>query len=131
MTAPIFFIVNPAAGDGRGLATWRATEKEAKRRGLAFEYEMSRAPLTAISFVRQALRVLFLVGVVVAIDTFLTNPSSAAVATRRSMKSGIGWVRERGERRGLNAGPVDEWTTTHKTVLRIKTVTLIALIFVF
>jgi hypothetical protein len=86
---------------------------------------------TLIRFVRQALRVLFLVGVIVAISAFLTGPSTAAVATRRSMKSGIGWVRERGEQRGLNAGPVGEWTAAHKTVLRVGAVALVALIFVF
>ncbi len=86
---------------------------------------------TLIRFVRQALRVLLLVGVIVAIGAFLTGPSTAAVATRRAMKSGIGWVRERGEQRGLNAGPVGEWTAAHKTMLRVGAVALVALIFVF
>jgi len=86
---------------------------------------------TLIRFVRQALRVLFLVGVIVAVGAFLTGPSTAAVATRRAMKSGIGWVRERGEQRGLNTGPVGKWTAAHKTVLRVGAVALVALIFVF
>ncbi|TVZ04867.1 hypothetical protein EAS64_09500 [Trebonia kvetii] len=86
---------------------------------------------TLIRFVRQALRVLLLVGVIVAIGAFLTGPSTTAVATRRAMKSGIGWLRERGEQRGLNAGPVGEWAAAHKTVLRVGAVALVALIFVF
>jgi hypothetical protein len=86
---------------------------------------------TLIRFVRQALRVLLLVGLIVAAAAFLTGPSSAAVATRRGVRNGIAWVRERGEERGVNAGPVGAWTAAHKTILRIGAVGVVALIFVF
>ena len=56
MTASLYFIVNPAAGGGQGLATWREVRDRAHRLGLDYEFEMTRAPLTATSFVRQALR---------------------------------------------------------------------------
>ncbi len=56
MTAPYFFIVNPVAGGGRGLAVWRVIQQEARRIELPYEYELTRAPFTGISFVRQALR---------------------------------------------------------------------------
>ena len=47
------------------------------------------------------------------------------------MRSGIGWVRDLGGRHGVSAGPVGDWTATHKTVLRVGVVALVALIFVF
>ena len=52
---------------------------------------------TLIRFIKEGLRVLLVVGLVVAAGAFLTGPSSAAVKTRQAVTSGIGWVRERGE----------------------------------
>lgn len=86
---------------------------------------------TLIRFIRQSLRVLLLVGLVAAAGAFLTGPSAAAAGTRRAVRNGIGWVRERGEARGINAGPVGAWTAAHKTVLRVSAVGVVALIFVF
>jgi hypothetical protein len=86
---------------------------------------------TLIRFVREALRVLLVVGLIVAAGAFLTGPAHAAVSTRRTVRSGIGWVRSRAERRGLSAGPAGDWTARHKTVLRVACVALAALIFVF
>jgi hypothetical protein len=86
---------------------------------------------TLIRFIRQSLRVLLLVGLVVAAGAFLTGPSAAAAGTRRAVRNGIGWVRERGEQRGINAGPVGAWTAAHKTLLRVGAVGVVALIFVF
>lgn len=56
MTAPLFVIVNPAAGAGRTSAIWPGVQTELRRLGLAYEYELTQGPLTATSFVRQALR---------------------------------------------------------------------------
>jgi hypothetical protein len=86
---------------------------------------------TLIRFVREALRALLVVGLIVAAGAFLTGPAAAAVSIRRAVRSGIGRVRDLGERRGLRTGPVGDWTATHKTVLRVAAVALVALIFVF
>jgi hypothetical protein len=86
---------------------------------------------TLIRFVREALRALLVVGLIVAAGAFLTGPAHAAVSIRRGMRSGIGWVRNLAGRHGLSAGPVGDWTATHKTVLRVACVALAALIFVF
>jgi hypothetical protein len=86
---------------------------------------------TLVRFIRQALRVLLVVGLVVAVGAFLTGPSTAAVRTRHAVGSGIGWLRDRGERAGLRTGPVGEWTGAHKTLLRAAAVGVAALIFVF
>jgi hypothetical protein len=82
-------------------------------------------------FVKVSLRVVLLVGLVVAIGAFFTGPSRAAVGTRSGIKSGVDWIRHYGERRGVSTGPVGQWTYAHRRVLRIGAVALFALIFVF
>ena len=77
------------------------------------------------------LRVVLLVGLVVAIGAFFTGPARAAVQTRSGIKSGIEWIRHFGERRGVSTGPAGEWTYTHRRGLRIGAVALFALVFVF
>jgi hypothetical protein len=84
-----------------------------------------------VHFIKVGLRVVLAVGLVVAIAAFFTGPSRAAIQTRSGLKSGLGWVRTFGERRGVSAGPVGEWTYLHRRILRITAVALIALIFVF
>jgi hypothetical protein len=84
-----------------------------------------------VYFIRVGLRVVLAVGLVVAIGAFVTGPSHTAIQIRSGLKSGLGWVRSFGERRGVSAGPVGEWTYLHRRALRIGAVALIALIFVF
>lgn len=86
---------------------------------------------TLVRFVKDGLRLLLVIGLVIAAGAFLTGPSGAAVQTRKAVTSGIGWLRERGERAGLNPGPVGAWTRANKRLLRIGVVALAALIFVF
>jgi hypothetical protein len=84
-----------------------------------------------IYFIKIGLRVVLAVALVVAIGAFITGPSRAAIQTRSALKSGLGWVRNFGERRGVSTGPVGEWTYAHRRGLRIGAVALFALIFVF
>jgi len=84
-----------------------------------------------VYFIRIGLRVVLAVGLVVAIGAFITGSSRTAVQTRSALKSGAGRIRAYGERRGVSAGPVGEWTYTHRKGLRIGAVALFALIFVF
>jgi hypothetical protein len=86
---------------------------------------------TLIRFIRQGLRVILVVGLIIAAAAFLTGPSAIAVRSRHGAKSGIDWLRTRGERAGVHTGPVGEWTGAHKGVLRAGAVALFALIFVF
>ena len=86
---------------------------------------------TLIRFIRQGLRVILVVGLIIAAGAFLTGPSVTAVRTRQGMKSGIDRLRSRGERAGVRTGPVGEWTGAHKNALRACSVALVALIFVF
>ncbi len=84
-----------------------------------------------VHFIRITLRLVLAVGLVVGIGAFLTGPSAAAVRTRSALKSGAGWIRNFGERRGVSTGPVGTWTYAHRKGLRIGSVALFALIFVF
>ena len=84
-----------------------------------------------IHFLRVGLRVILAVGLVIAIGAFITGPSRAAVRTRAALASGIAWLRNVGERRGVSTGPFGQWVYRHRAVLRIGAVTLIALILVF
>ena len=84
-----------------------------------------------VYFIKVSLRVVLAVALVVAIGAFITGPSRAAIQTRSALKSGLGWVRNFGERRGVSTGPVGEWTYAHRRGLRIGAVALFALIFVF
>jgi hypothetical protein len=86
---------------------------------------------TLVRFVRDGLRVLLVIGLVVALGAFLTGPASGAVRVRGLAKSGIHWLGDQGERAGLRTGPVGEWTGAHKTALRVGAVVVAALIFVF
>ena len=86
---------------------------------------------TLVRFIKEGLRILLVIGLVIAAGAFLTGPSAAAVRTRHAVASGIGWVRSRGERAGLRTGPVGAWTAAHKMILRVGAVAVAALIFVF
>ena len=84
-----------------------------------------------VHFIKQGLRVVLAVGLVVAIGAYFTGPSHTAVQTRSAFKSGIDWIRHYGERRGVSTGPAGQWTYLHRRSLRIGAVALFALIFVF
>jgi hypothetical protein len=61
---------------------------------------------TLVRFIREALRTLLVLGLVVAIGAFFTGPSATAVATRSAIGSGFDWVRHAGESFGVTTGPV-------------------------
>jgi hypothetical protein len=86
---------------------------------------------TLVRFIRQGLRVLLVLGLVVAAGAFFTGPSVTAVKTRHAFVSGLGWLRRRGERAGLSTGPAGRWTHAHRTGLRVCAVALAAVVFVF
>ena len=86
---------------------------------------------TFVRFIKDGLRLLLLIGLVVAAGAFFTGPSGLAVQTRQALKSGADWLRARGERAGLTPGPVGAWTAAHKRLLQIGVIAVAALIFVF
>ena len=86
---------------------------------------------TFVRFIRDALRALLVLGLIVAAGAFLTGPSATAVKIRTAFASGLAWIRHSGERAGLSTGPVGTWTYAHRIGLRISAVALAALVFVF
>jgi hypothetical protein len=86
---------------------------------------------TMVRFIKEGLRVLLVVGLVVAAGAFFSGPSVTAVRTRGAFVHGLGWLRESGEHVGLRTGPVGRWTYAHRMGLRISAAALMALILVF
>ena len=86
---------------------------------------------TVVRFLKNGLRLVAVVALLVAIGAFFTGPSVTAVKTRRALSSGLGWIRGRGEQAGLRTGPVGQWTYQYRMGLRIGAVALAILIFVF
>ena len=84
-----------------------------------------------VHFLKIGLRVVLAVGLVIAIGAWITGPSRAAVRTRAALGSGIAWLRNFGERRGVSSGPFGQWMYRYRRVLRICAVALVALILVF
>jgi hypothetical protein len=86
---------------------------------------------TLVRFIKEALRTILVVGLVVAAAAFLTGPSVTAVKVRGATGSGLTWLRRKFEHAGVQTGPVGIWTYAHRRALRISAVALAALIFVF
>jgi hypothetical protein len=84
-----------------------------------------------VRFIRQGLRVLLVLGLVVAIAGFFTGPSITAIRTRNAFKTGFGKIRGTGEAAGLNTGPFGTWVYRYRTPLRIAAVGVAVLIFAF
>ena len=86
---------------------------------------------TLVGFIKEALRTVLVVGLVVAAGAFLAGPSVTAVRTREAFAHGLGRVRRGGEHAGVRTGPVGTWTYAHRRALRISAVALAALVFIF
>jgi len=84
-----------------------------------------------VRFIREGLRVLLVVGLIVAAGAFFTGPAATAVKTRGALKAGLGWIRATGENAGLRTGPAGTWTYAHRKGLRISAVAVAAVVFVF
>jgi len=74
---------------------------------------------TVVRFIRQGLRVLLVLGLIVALGGFITGPSVTAVGARRGLASALAWVRRTGEHAGVRTGPVGSWVYQHRRFLRI------------
>ena len=84
-----------------------------------------------VRFIREGLRVLLVLGLVVAIAGFFTGPSITAIRTRSAFKTGFGKIRGTGEAARPEHGPFGSWVYRYRTPLRIAAVILAVLIFAF
>jgi len=83
-----------------------------------------------VRFLRDGLRLVFAIGLVVALGAFLAGPSATAVGIRRGASKAIGWLRRGGAKAGLRTGPVGPWVHAHLTALRFGLVAVAVLVFV-
>jgi hypothetical protein len=81
-----------------------------------------------VRFLRDGLRMLLVLGLVVALGAFLAGPSTTAVRIRRGVVRALAWLRDR---TGLRTGKVGAWVHTYRGVLRGAALGLGVLIFVF
>jgi hypothetical protein len=79
---------------------------------------------TLVRFLRNGIRVIALLGLIVALAAFLSGPSRVAVRTREAARSLIGGLGRRADEAGWDAGPFGEWVGAHKLALRIAGVAL-------
>lgn len=86
---------------------------------------------TLVRFIRDGLRTLLVLGLVVAATAFLTGSSVSAVRTRAAFSSGLRALRERAELAGVRTGPVGQWTYAHRRALRIGATSIAVLVFGF
>jgi hypothetical protein len=86
---------------------------------------------TIVRFIREGLRVLLTLGLVVAVAGFFTGPSVTAVRTRDAFGSAFTLIRGTGERAGITTGPAGAWVYGHRLGLRIVAVAVACLIFIF
>ena len=86
---------------------------------------------TLIRFLRDGLRVLFVVGLVIAAGAFFTGPAAAAVRTRHAVTSGSAGCAPAATGPGCAQAPSAPGRFEHKTLLRIAAVGVVALIFLF
>lgn len=86
---------------------------------------------TLIRYIKDGLRMLLVLGLVIAFAGFFTGSSATAVKTRHALRSGFGAIRGTGERAGISTGPVGTWVYRYRVALRIAAVVVAALVFVF
>ena len=79
---------------------------------------------------RNGIRVLAVLGIIVALAAFLSGPSRVAVRIRRGSRDLIGGLGQKADEAGWDAGPVGVWVGAHKMALRIAGV-IVALLVLF
>lgn len=86
---------------------------------------------TLVRFLRAEVRVVAVLGLVVALAAVMAGPSPVAVRTRRLLQHGLGSARGGGEAAGLRTGRFGTWTYRRKRALQATTLGAAALVLVF
>lgn len=109
---------------GIGLAVGRNQYLDAMATSPAVSEETAAVVFdTLVRFLRNGIRVFFLLGLVVAFAAAVTGDAGWAVRFRRTVG---GAITEGGERSGLDTGPVGAFLAAHRTAYRIATVGVFA-----
>jgi hypothetical protein len=80
---------------------------------------------------RNGIRVIALLGIIVALAAFLSGPSRVAVRIRQGSRDLIGGLGRKADEAGWDAGPVGLWVGAHKMVLRVIGVAVALLVLLY
>jgi hypothetical protein len=80
-----------------------------------------------VRFLRDGLRTVFALGLVIALGAFLAGPSATAVRVRSGVLRSVNWLRQQ----GLRTGRVGIFVHAYRNALRGAAIGLAVLIFVF
>jgi hypothetical protein len=72
-----------------------------------------------VRFLRNGIRIIAALGLIVALAAFLSGPSRPAVWIREGAKSLIGGAGRKADQAGWKPGPVGTWVAAHKVGLRV------------
>ena len=81
-----------------------------------------------VRYLRNGIRVIAALGIIVALAAFLSGPSRLAVRIREGAKSVIGGAGRKADDVGWTPGPVGTWVAAHKVGLRVAGVVVAFLI---
>jgi len=88
--------------------------------GVAKNHEAAAAAFDILlRNLRNGIRVIAVLGIIVALAAFLSGPSRLAVRIREGARSVIGGAGRKADEAGWTPGPVGTWVAAHKTGLRI------------
>jgi hypothetical protein len=83
---------------------------------------------TLVRFLRNGIRVIAALGIIIALGAFLSGPSRLAVRIRAGAQSLIGGAGRKADEAGWTPGPVGTWVAAHKVGLRIAGVAVAFLV---
>ncbi|MDA8322700.1 MAG: hypothetical protein M0030_23245, partial [Actinomycetota bacterium] len=86
---------------------------------------------TLVRFIKDGLRMVLVVGLLIAIAAFFSGSSVTAVKTRHGFRVGFAAIRGTGERAGVSTGAFGAWVYRYRTLLRFAALTVAVLVFVF
>ena len=81
-----------------------------------------------VRFLRNGIRIIAALGLIVALAAFLSGPSRPAVWIREGAKSLIGGAGRKADQAGWKPGPVGTWVAAHKVGLRVTGVAVAFLV---
>jgi hypothetical protein len=86
---------------------------------------------TLVRFLRDSLRAVGVLFLLLAVAAFFSGPSTGAVQARGTVQRGLGSLRGGAEARGWQTGPVGDWIHAHRRALRIVTFLVAGLALMF
>jgi hypothetical protein len=81
-----------------------------------------------VRYLRNGIRVIAVLGIIVALAAFLSGPSRLAVRVRTGARDLVGGLGRKADEAGWEPGPVGEWVAAHKVALRIAGVAVAVLV---